>query len=299
MTKMLENLPDTLQPMLRAGTRQERVIVIGYGNTLRSDDGAGQKAAEIVDSWQLPGVRSIAVHQLTPELAEILATAELVIFVDVYGIEQSELALENSDIRIISIANTASGKEYCPTDKDCAASIGSGHVADPYGLLYLTDLVYDQAPAAWWILIPAGDFQFGEQLSPFTIMGMDRALQQIHQLVFKPMHELSLMESTVEIALDYAHREGVQKILQFNVRVGEMSGVVPEALEFAFDACTQGTIAAGAQLQIELVPVLCYCQHCDREFAPPDLIYVCPNCGTISSKILQGQELQLISLEVS
>jgi hydrogenase nickel insertion protein HypA len=292
MTKVLENLHDANQPLLIVGTHWERVIVIGYGNTLRSDDGAGQKVAEILDGWQLRGVRSIAVHQLTPELAEILATAELVIFVDVYGVDQSELAAENSDIRVISIANTASGKDY-------TASIGSGHVADPYGLLYLTDLVYGQAPAAWWILIPAWDFKFGEKLSSFTIMGMAKALQQIHQLVFKPMHELSLMESTVEIALEYAHREGTQKILQFNLRVGEMSGVVPEALEFAFDACTQGTIAAGAQLQIELVPVLCYCLQCDQEFAPPDLIYVCPNCGKISSKILQGQELQLISLEVS
>jgi hydrogenase nickel insertion protein HypA len=277
----------------------DRVVVIGYGNTLRSDDGAGQKAAEILG--QLPWLRSIAVHQLTPELTEMLATAELAIFVDVYRVEQSELATynaDNSDIRAISIANTASGPEHFPTNKDYAASIGCGHVADPHGLLYLTELVYGRAPAAWWILIPAWNFEFGEQLSPLTTLGMTKALQYIHPLVAPPMHELSLMASTLEIALDYAHREGIQKILQLNLRVGKMSGVIPEALEFAFDTCTQGTIAAGAQLQIELVPVLCYCLQCDREFAPLDLIYVCPNCGTISSKILQGRELQLISLEV-
>jgi hydrogenase nickel incorporation protein HypA/HybF len=113
------------------------------------------------------------------------------------------------------------------------------------------------------------------------------------------MHELSLMESTLEIALENACGQGAQKIHQLNLRVGAMSGVVPEALEFAFDACTQGTIAAGALLKIELVPALCYCQNCDRTFAPPDLIYACPNCGRISSKLLQGRELQLTSLEVS
>lgn len=294
MIKVVENLPDVAQPLLGA----PRVIVIGYGNTLRSDDGAGQKVAEIIDSWQLPEVRSIAVHQLTPELADILATAELAIFVDVYRVEQSELAIDNNDIRVIAIASTVTGKEHFLKNQDCTARIGSGHVADPDGLLYLTELVYNRAPAAWWMLIPARNFEFGEELSPLTSLGITKALQHIYQLVAKPMHELSLMESTVEIALEYAHREGIQKILQLNLRVGEMSGVVPEALEFAFDACTQGTIATGAKLQIELVPVLCYCKECDREFAPPDLIYACPNCGTISSKILQGRELQLISLEV-
>jgi hydrogenase nickel incorporation protein HypA/HybF len=115
----------------------------------------------------------------------------------------------------------------------------------------------------------------------------------------EPMHELSLMQSTLEIALEYAQNQGAQKIHQLNLRVGAMSGVVPEALEFAFDACVQDTIAAGANLKLELVPAVCYCQNCDRSFAPPDLIYVCPDCGQISSKLIQGRELQLTSLEVS
>lgn len=113
------------------------------------------------------------------------------------------------------------------------------------------------------------------------------------------MHELSLMESTVEIALENARREGAQKIHQFNLRVGAISGVVPEALEFAFESCTQGTIAEGANLKIELVPAVCYCQNCDHAFAPPAEIYICPDCGQISSKLIQGRELQLTSLEVS
>ncbi len=113
------------------------------------------------------------------------------------------------------------------------------------------------------------------------------------------MHELSLMQSTLEIALEYAQNQGAQKICQLNLRVGALSGVVPEALEFAFEACVQDTIAAGAHLKIELVPALCYCENCDREFTPPDPIYACPDCGRISSKLIQGRELQLTSLEVS
>lgn len=113
------------------------------------------------------------------------------------------------------------------------------------------------------------------------------------------MHEVSLMENTLEIALEHAHQQGAKKIKWLKMRVGAMSGVVPEALKFAFDVCTQGTIAEGAKLEIESVPVVCYCSHCKIEFQPDDIIYECPECGQLSSQILQGRELELTSLELS
>lgn len=113
------------------------------------------------------------------------------------------------------------------------------------------------------------------------------------------MHEVSLMENTLEIAVEHAHRQGANKIQRLKMRVGKMSGVVPEALEFAFDVCTQGTIAEGAKLEIESVPVVCYCPNCKIEFQPDDIIYECPECGQLSSQILQGRELELTSLELS
>ena len=58
------------------------ILVIGYGNTLRSDDGVGPRVAMAVASREWPGFNAIAVQQLTPELAEPLAAAELAIFVD-------------------------------------------------------------------------------------------------------------------------------------------------------------------------------------------------------------------------
>ena len=57
-------------------------LVIGYGNTLRGDDGIGPAVAEAVAALGLPGVRVIVAHQLTPELAADLADAQLVVFVD-------------------------------------------------------------------------------------------------------------------------------------------------------------------------------------------------------------------------
>lgn len=113
------------------------------------------------------------------------------------------------------------------------------------------------------------------------------------------MHEVSLMEQTLAIALDQAQQQKAQRIHRLKMRIGEVSGVVPDALSFAFDVVTAGTIAEGATLEIESVPVTCLCPHCDLIFNPPDLFYECPQCGTYIHKPLAGQEIELTSLEVS
>lgn len=113
------------------------------------------------------------------------------------------------------------------------------------------------------------------------------------------MHEVGLMENALAIALDYARREQASRIHQMALRVGDLSGVEPEALRFAFDVVTQGTIAEHAQLTIESCPTLCFCHSCQAEFRPTALGYECPTCHTWSTSILQGKELELASLEVS
>lgn len=113
------------------------------------------------------------------------------------------------------------------------------------------------------------------------------------------MHEVSLMSNTLDIALEHANRQEAQKIHRIKMRVGALSGVVPDALEFAFDVCTQGTIAEGATLEIEYIPVSCYCENCQLNFQPDDIFYECPNCHNLSTQIRQGKELELTSLEVS
>lgn len=113
------------------------------------------------------------------------------------------------------------------------------------------------------------------------------------------MHEISLMAQTLEIALENARQQGANKINRLKMRIGKMSGVVPEALEFAFDVVTQGTIAQGATLEIESVPVVCYCSQCQQEFSPPDVFYQCPNCQQFTQKVISGKEIELTSLELS
>lgn len=141
-------------------------LVIGYGNTLRSDDAAGQKIAEIVSEWNLAEVRSLPVHQLTPELADPLSTVQMAIFVDVYVAN-----VDQANVQVIELAPSSD------------PIVGLGHTADPRSLLHFTEQVYGSSPLSWWILVPAVNFEFGEQLSAITQNGVTVALEHIKRLI--------------------------------------------------------------------------------------------------------------------
>ncbi len=113
------------------------------------------------------------------------------------------------------------------------------------------------------------------------------------------MHELSLMQDTLVLAAQQARQAGGQRIHRVMMRIGPLSGVVSETLQFAFDVLKKDTIAVDATLEIESVPVRCYCQPCASEFSPADLICECPVCHEISTDLRSGREVELTSLEVS
>lgn len=140
-------------------------LVIGYGNSLRRDDAAGQRVAEAVEAWNLAHVRSIVCHQLTPELAEELSRTEVAIFVDA--------AAPSEQLTTVKL-------ELIEPDTN---QITAAHTANPRSLLALAQWLYGTVPTAYWILIPTLDFGFGEQLSPMTQAGVNQALQVIQQLV--------------------------------------------------------------------------------------------------------------------
>lgn len=113
------------------------------------------------------------------------------------------------------------------------------------------------------------------------------------------MHELGVMEATLRAAAEAAREVGAGRIQRLLLRVGRLSGVEPEALRLAFDALRPGTLAERAQLDLEIVPVLCRCRGCHLEFAPEDFVFLCPRCGIPSADTLQGRELELAAVEVS
>jgi len=114
------------------------------------------------------------------------------------------------------------------------------------------------------------------------------------------MHELSLMQAVLEIAQESARREGARAIKTIGLRVGALSGVQKEALEFAFEAARADTLAAGARLEVEWVPLVAFCQGCGAEFEVdnPFGIALCPLCGEPVAALTSGEELQVTYLDV-
>jgi hydrogenase nickel incorporation protein HypA/HybF len=112
------------------------------------------------------------------------------------------------------------------------------------------------------------------------------------------MHELSLMESVREVALEQAALHGAGRIEVIRLRVGRLAGVEIDALRFAHEVVMADSIAAGSRLEIESVRAECFCAVCLLPFPAPDGCCDCPVCGTVSRQLLHGRELQLASLEL-
>lgn len=114
------------------------------------------------------------------------------------------------------------------------------------------------------------------------------------------MHELSIAQSLIDAACEAAADEGSVRVTRLAVRIGLMSGVVPEALQFSFGLAAEGTACEGAVLEVEAVRVQVFCSQCDAPRTLPDgFVLSCPACGAPAPQIIAGRELELVSLEVT
>ncbi|MBS1706288.1 MAG: hydrogenase maturation nickel metallochaperone HypA [Armatimonadetes bacterium] len=113
------------------------------------------------------------------------------------------------------------------------------------------------------------------------------------------MHEVGIILNAIELAVEKAEAAGATSISRLCLRVGALSGVVPDALEFGFDLASKGTMADHAKLEIVQVPARCRCANGCGEFEPDSPVYSCPACGAISSIVLQGKELDLVEIDVN
>jgi hydrogenase maturation protease len=132
-----------------------RLLVIGWGNPMRGDDGFGWRAAERLRD-ALPAADVLAVHQLMPEHMEPVALAGRVVFID------ASLHGEPGVLRCETVEPTTSADAFT-------------HHATPAGLLAGARELYGAAPPAVFYTVRAESFDFGEQLSE----GVRRALDEL------------------------------------------------------------------------------------------------------------------------
>lgn len=111
------------------------------------------------------------------------------------------------------------------------------------------------------------------------------------------MHELRIAESIVDIALKEINRRQLIGVRAVGVRIGALSGVDPEALEFGFIAITADTSLAGVKLEIENISVRGTCRACGRDFEIAEFVFVCPHCYATDIETSSGNELDITYLE--
>ncbi len=138
-------------------------LVIGYGNELRGDDGVGPRVARAVAAWQWPGLLALDVHQLTPELAEWLATANRAIFID----------------GAIECSNTTKAEPI----GQLRGHAPLGHYSDPRRLLELAQQLYGHCPEAWLVTIPIENVAYGQEISLRAEAGLAEALRLVKSLI--------------------------------------------------------------------------------------------------------------------
>jgi hydrogenase maturation protease len=149
--------------------RVRTCLVIGYGNTLRRDDGAGPVVARVVAARGLPGVEVIEAQQLLPEHADALSRAERAVFVDARIAGEEEAASD----RMVDVQRVEPSRE---------ARLAP-HASDPAALLALAFMLFGHAPEAWLVTVQAVDLGIGEELSEEVAAAVPAAAAEVVRLL--------------------------------------------------------------------------------------------------------------------
>lgn len=112
------------------------------------------------------------------------------------------------------------------------------------------------------------------------------------------MHEFSIAMDIVDIATTHAERENATTVTEVEIEVGELSGIVLDALEFALESAVKGTVLEGAERKIISIPGKARCTQCFHEYPASDPFRLCPSCRNCAPDIVEGRELRVKSIVV-
>ncbi|MGA2363225.1 MAG: hydrogenase maturation nickel metallochaperone HypA [Candidatus Aminicenantales bacterium] len=112
------------------------------------------------------------------------------------------------------------------------------------------------------------------------------------------MHELSIVASLFEILEEKAREQNAVRITAVKLRVGRLSGVVPDLIESAFDTIKKGTLAEGSCLEIEVAPFDFKCRRCGGNAFLEDPATACASCGSTDIELVGGMDLVVEKIEI-
>ncbi len=112
------------------------------------------------------------------------------------------------------------------------------------------------------------------------------------------MHEISLLESILDVIEKNARSEGYSRVKRVCVEIGKLSCVEPDALRFAFDVVMQNSLVDGAKFDILSINGRARCSSCSNIIDIDSLYHPCPDCQSFDLKVIQGMETRLKELDV-
>jgi hydrogenase nickel incorporation protein HypA/HybF len=112
------------------------------------------------------------------------------------------------------------------------------------------------------------------------------------------MHELGIAQSIINTAIKVAKENERCRIEKIRIHVGEFRAVIQEQLLFSFQFAAEGTMAEGATLEIEVIPIEALCESCQKEFKVKNFQFQCPTCNGTSVRVVRGDDLKIIDIEL-
>ncbi len=150
-----------------------RILIIAYGNPLRSDDGIAWRAAEALEGKFSPeSVEIVRLHQLAPELADTVRNRDLVLFLDAACVESAD-----------SRAGEIQFREVCGSETDKRQPGNFTHIYSPAKVLALAGELYGSKSKAWIVTVTGEDFGHGERPSASVMNSLPGLIVRIEQLV--------------------------------------------------------------------------------------------------------------------
>jgi hydrogenase nickel incorporation protein HypA/HybF len=109
------------------------------------------------------------------------------------------------------------------------------------------------------------------------------------------VHELSIADAILQTT---ARCAGGRRVARIELKVGHLRQIVPSALEFGFALVAEGTLAEGAELNIETVPARVSCRRCAAESVVSAFPLGCRSCNSLQVEVIAGDELFVDALEL-
>lgn len=113
------------------------------------------------------------------------------------------------------------------------------------------------------------------------------------------MHEYSVVQALINQCEEIAKENNAQKINKVVCKIGVMSGIEIHLLQVAFDTFKEGTMCENAELIINEQKLKLECKECGKVFEMDEIRYYCPYCESLKVKVLDGEDMYLMSLEMS